>query len=156
MTLANTVLAKLGERRTQGRNYVTAQDAGWTATITTERTDSVGCLVWEVQVQRHSTGRAPDSLSAWAEHVARQTTGLVEPLKVLEVDSLRQEALLRSQGPSARAGELYYYEVLLHGTQAASVRRYRGRHDPAHKREQVPFALTYEVLGNLLTTLTGV
>ena len=154
MTLANTLLEKLSEWRPPERASLTAAASGWSATLTADRNDVVGCLVWELAVARTAPA-GPGGLKAWAERVAGRTTGLVEPLKVLEVDNLRNEALLRSDEPSPRGDSLFYYEILLRGTGAAVVRRYQAWHDPAKKRAQAAFALTHEVLGKLVDTLTA-
>jgi hypothetical protein len=154
MTLANTLLAKLNDWRPPERAPLTAAEGGWSATLTADRADVVGCLVWELAVRRTAPAPGGD-LKAWAERVAGRPAGLVEPLKVLEVDALRNEALLRSDEPSQRGGDLFYFEVLLRGTSEALVRRYRAWHDPAKKREQVAFALTHEALAKLVDTLTA-
>jgi hypothetical protein len=154
MTLASTLLEKLNEWRPPERASLTASDARWSVTLTADRADVLGCLVWELAVRR--TGATPGGdLKAWAERVAGRTTGLVEPLAVLEVDVVRNEALLRSDEPSPRGEGLFYYEVLLRGTDEAVVRRYQAWHDPAKKRQQTAFALTHEVLGKLVDNLTA-
>jgi len=72
----------------------------------------------------------------------------MEPLAVHETDATRGEAILRSTSPSAKADALAYYEVSLHTTGRAVVRRFHGsKAKPG--REQVPFALTHEVLAKL-------
>src|SRR5262249_22519771 len=97
---------------------------------------------------------AGNSLSAWAERVAGRVTGLLEPLKVVEVDAERGEALLRSDQPTQRGEKLFYYEVLLQNTTAASVRRYRAL--PGNgRREQVAFALTKEALAKFVADLAA-
>jgi hypothetical protein len=93
-------------------------------------------------------------LERWANGVARRVTGLMEPLRVLEIDIQRNEALLRSNEPTRRSADLFYYEVLLKGTQAASVRRYQGNPDGG-RREQVPFGLTHEALAKLIGDLVA-
>jgi hypothetical protein len=48
--------------------------------------------------------------------------------------------------------DLFYYEVLLKGIRAASVRRYQASRDGGH-RAQVPFVLTHEVLAKFVGDL---
>jgi hypothetical protein len=148
------LLEKLTEwRPPPGRQSLSVADpaTGWAVTLTADRRDELGCLVWELVAQR--TTSAAGDLPAWAGRIAERATGLVEPLKVHEVDTLRNEAQLRSESPSQRGGGLFYYEILLRGTDLATLRRYRASHQPKEHREQVAFAVTYEVLGNLLRNL---
>jgi hypothetical protein len=81
-------------------------------------------------------------------------TGLLEPLKLLEVDETQQEALLRSNTPTKKGEQLAYYEVHLFGTHRATVRRFQARHGESG-REQVAYALTHEVLAKLAGDITG-
>jgi hypothetical protein len=155
MTLENTLLAKLTEwHPPPGRQALSVSDpaSGWTATVTTDRHDAVGSLVWELSVR----GKAPAAgLKAWAERVVARAVGLVEPLAVLEIDAGRNEALLRSDTPAERGDSLFYYELLLRGAGEAVLRRYRADRQPGQRREQVAFALTHEAIANLVGRLTA-
>ncbi|MCI0461530.1 MAG: hypothetical protein L0Z62_31660 [Gemmataceae bacterium] len=159
MTLENTLLAKLAEwRPAAGRQTLTVADpaSGWTALVTADRTDVVGCLTWEVALRRDaSASGGPQSLRAWAEWAAH-AAGLLEPLKVHEIDSERNEALLRSAGPTQRGEQVFYYEVLLRGTTEAVLRRYQAAPSGPERRKQVAFALTHESLAKGLVGLAGV
>jgi hypothetical protein len=92
-------------------------------------------------------------VQAWGERAAVRVKGLLEPLRLLEVDGVRHAALLRSQEPAQRGDALAYYEVLLQGDGGASVRRYQGTRQGDKRREQVPFSLTHEVLARLADDL---
>src|SRR5439155_17419692 len=122
--------------------------AGWTVHLAADKTDTLSCLVWELTLTR--TGDVPPGLTlkGWAAAVAGRVTGLVEPLKVHEIDETIPEAVLRSTAPSARGDALAYYEVKLSGLTRATVRRFRAS-KAAPGREQVAFALTHEVLAKL-------
>src|SRR5262249_54577542 len=137
-----------------GRQQLTVphEATGWAVTVTSDRCDVLGCLLWEVALRR-PTGSG--TLQAWAERIAGRVTGLLEPLKGHEVEGLRNEALLRSDTPARRGEKLAYYEVLLRGTTEAIVRRYHGTHDSAAKREQVAFPLTHEALAKLASDLAA-
>jgi hypothetical protein len=87
--------------------------------------------------------------------VADRATGLLEDLKVVEVDRPRGQALLRSEAPVSRGEDLFYYEVLLTATGAANLRRYSAPNQGPGKREQVAFALTHEALAKLSRDLTA-
>src|SRR2546423_14828944 len=110
MTLAETLQRKLADWRPgEGRQLLAVPDegAGWSLTLTADRTDSLGCLAWEFRLERTTrpaVGVA--ALQSWAEQVARRVTGLLEPLQVVEVDAQRPEALLRSQEPTASGDAL--------------------------------------------------
>jgi len=128
--------------------------AGWTVAVTADRCDVLGCLVWEAAMRR--TGSVPrgETLRTWADRIAGRVTGLLEPLKVHEIDAERNEGLLRSASPAQRSGNVFYYEVQLRGTNEAVIRRFQATHT-AGKREQVQFALTHEALAKLTADLTA-
>ena len=128
MTLAENLLPRLSDWRPAGDGRHTWSEAfpaaGWTVHLAADKTDTLSCLVWELTVRR--AGRASDGgLRAWAERIADQTAGLVESLKVLEVDDVRNEALLRSDTPTSREQRVSYFEILLRGTKSATLRRFR-------------------------------
>jgi len=158
MTLAESLLPKLSEWRPagDGRHSWSAAfpDAGWTVRLTADKADTLSCLVWELALAR--TGDAPEGLTlkAWAAAVADRVTGLMEPLKLLEVDDARGEAVLRSEEPAKKGERLMYYEVKLHGLTQAVVRRFAATR-AAGGREQVAFALTHEVLAKLASDIAG-
>jgi hypothetical protein len=156
MTLENTLLAKLAEwHPPSGRHTLTVPyKAAWAASVTADRSDALGCLVWELAVRRTAEAPAGETLRGWADRIVARVVGLLEPLKVHEIDAERNEGLLRSAAPAQRGEKLFYYEVLLNGTAAATVRRYQAAHDGG-RREQVAFALTHEVLAKLAGDLTA-
>jgi hypothetical protein len=159
MILDEILCKKLADwRPPEGRHDLTVSEdeLGWAVTLTAERCDELGCLVWELHVNR-STGapRRSLNLSSWAQNVVTRVTGLLEPLKVVEVDPVRNEALLRSNTAAKRGDKLFYYEVLLIGTTAAQFRRYQADANGNGRREQVAFALTHEALAKLAGDLTA-
>ena len=158
MTLAEILLGKLANWQSpeEGRCTLTAgeEGTGWSAAVTTDRREALSCLVWEMAV-RCSQDQGATALQAWAERIARRVTGLLEPLKVVEVDVTRNEAILRSTEPHCRAGDVFYYEVFLHGTCAATLRRYHAQTQRRTRRLQVPFPLTHEALSKLACDLTA-
>jgi hypothetical protein len=131
------------------------EGSGWTASVTADRRDEVGCVVWEFALQATGAVQGAATLDAWAERIAGRVTCLLEPLKVVEIDAPRGEALLRSGTPSQRGEDVFYYEVLLRGTTAAQVGRYRGSHQANQRREQIAFPMTHEALARLAADLAG-
>jgi hypothetical protein len=148
MTLENMLRKKLAEPGAAPPEAVLSH-RGWTVTIQPEAQDSLSCAVKELTLQRAEPVAGGD-VRAWAERIAGRVTGLLEPLKIHEVDAGRHVALLRSAAPTQRDPGLHYYEVELHGTDRAAVRRYRGFREAGHKREQTSFVLPYETLAKLI------
>ena len=112
--------------------------------MTADRSDALGCLLWEATLRRAAP--AADTLQAWAERVAGRVTSLIEPLKVVEVDVSRNEALLRSERPTRRGETLLYFEVLLKGTGEARLCRYQSSYAEYKPRTQITAPLTHEAL----------
>ncbi len=154
MTLANTLLEKLSDWKHpgDGRHTFAVLDphTGVTVHLAVEHLERLSCQLWEARITRPAGAVAQGpSLADWAAHVAAEATGLLEPLKVVEVDDVHGHALLRSDEPAEKQDDLFYYELLLQQSGAAFVRRYRGSRQPT-KREQVSFILTREALGKLV------
>jgi hypothetical protein len=157
MNLSEALLERLGNRKpASGRTSVSAIDeaSGWSATAAVDEANSLSCLLWELRLRRGpSTAEgSSDELRIWAEQIANRATGLLENLRVMEIDASRGQALLRSQQPAQRGDEVFYYEVLLTGTHEVLLRRYRAWHNNG-RREQVTFAVTNEALAKLVSVL---
>ncbi|HVK17837.1 MAG TPA: hypothetical protein VM533_12880 [Fimbriiglobus sp.] len=159
MTLADTLQAKLAEWRPAGAGRhswsETLPDAGWAVGLSADRADTVGCLAWELTLARTSEAPAGLTLKGWADGIAMRVGGLMEDLKVLEVDDHQQEAILRSDDPTVKGDDRLYYEVHLRGLSHATVRRFKGSRAAGTRREQVAFALTHEVLAKLVEDIAG-
>jgi hypothetical protein len=153
MTLESTLRTRIADLPSaSGRHTLTVQEQAWTVALALDSHDRLGCLLWDLTVRRAAP--LPGTQKVWATRIAGRVTSLLEPLKLLEVDPARQQALLRSTTPTARDTAVQYFEVLLQGTAEATLRRYQGYHQP-QPREQVAFALTYESLAKLLADLTA-
>lgn len=156
MTLENQLLQRLANwRPDSASDRLTVDDvpSGWRATVQADTVDSVGCRLLEVGVARLSPLPNPAPLPDRAEAVARRVTGLLEPLRLVEVDGSSEVAQLRSAAPAVKGETLAYYEVTLHGHGAAQVARYESTQS-AGKRQQVPFTLTHEAIGKLVRDLS--
>lgn len=155
MTSQEIILQKLAEWRPTGERGTLSlfepSDA-WTALVTADRNDELGCLVWEARLERKDEARPGATLGGWADHCTSQAVGLLEPFALIELDTARDEALLRSQKPSVRGESIYYHELLLHGTRWAELRRYQAAHQHT-RRQQQAFPITHEALALLLTSL---
>jgi hypothetical protein len=159
MKLSEKLLNKLADGLPPGRQILAEADEsaeGWTAALTVDRADTVGCVLWELALQRRA-GEPLDAaaLKSHSERLAGSVKGLLEPLKLLEVDELRREALMRSDGPTRRGQDVYYYEVKLRADNSLTLRRFRASMEPATKRDQVPFTLTHEAIGRVVDDLTA-
>jgi hypothetical protein len=157
MNRNETLLQKLADWRPAGpgrQTFAFADTAsGCTVTLEAERNDELGCLLWELTLRR--TAAATDSLQAWAGRIAARVTSLLEPLKVIEVDVARNEALLRSAEPARRGAALLYFEVLLKGTSEARLCRYQSSHADFKPRTQTNAPLTHEALVKFITDATA-
>lgn len=158
MTLAEALRAKLSDWTPAGpgRHALshTDPDAGWAIAVSADRADTVGCLAWEITATRTGPAPAGATQRQWADRIAAKATGLLEPLKVLEVDATEGEAVLRSDGPAVSGDAVKYYEVRLHGTERATVRRYEASKSTSG-RTQMPFAVTHEAIAKLAGDVCG-
>ena len=157
MTLGETLHKSLSDwpANTDGPHERTASAGGWTAAVSAETVDTVGARLNRLDLTR--TDPAPDGLTlgGWAEGVAKRASGLLERLKVHEVDATHDTAVLRSDAPTVKGDVAGYYEVVLTGTEKASVSRYQADRAAGTPREQVPFTLTHEALGKLADDIAG-
>jgi hypothetical protein len=156
MTLGEMLQQKLASKPGTAPQTVTVEDAGSgaRAEAEVEACDTFGCRLRGLRVQRGSAGQH-EPLPQWAQRVARQASGLLEPLAVHEIDPTRGEARLRSQSPTRKGDEVQYYEAVLNNAGQASLHRYRASHDPHRPREMVPFTVTHEAAGKLVDDLIG-
>jgi hypothetical protein len=155
MTLNDTLLQKLAEWRfDNGRQTLTVvqPETGWSAEVVADCSDRVGCQLWELKLTRSEAAPAAD-LKTRAERLVSRATGLMEPLRLIEVDAQGDTALLRSTAPQKRGDDLFYYEVLLRSA-GTGLRRYQSS-TKSGARQQVAFSLTHEALAKLGAELTA-
>ncbi len=159
MTLAELLLEKLSSWHptADGRHSLTESfpEQGWTVTLAADRTDTIGTVAWELSLARNAEPPAGLTLPAWANQIADRNSGLLEDLKVFEVDATLNEAVLRSDSPAVRGDDRFYYEVRLHGLSLATVRRYKANRSAGTRREQTGFTLTHESLAKLAGDIAG-
>jgi len=152
MTLEKTLRQQLNDPE-PGGFHVTHD--GWNVTLTADKRDSLSCALNELALERNSP--IQEELPAWAARVAERVTGLIEPLRVIEVDQPIGKALLRSEAPTVRDGKSFYYELILErtGQTSAHLRRYSGDRIGGDKREPVTFVLTHDAIVKLVTDIVG-
>lgn len=149
MTLADSLLEKLEAMQPMdGKKIISYSLPSGSVSLSVERADSVGCLLNELNIRRLSQ-ESIGSVKPWADRLANRITGLIEPLKVIEVDDERNEAILRSQTPSKKGTAAHYYELYLNGHGSANLHRYKIDLAAGTKREMVPFSLTHESIAKL-------
>jgi hypothetical protein len=155
MTLDETLLRKLANWRPDSARQTAAVEAdGWRADVTADAVDTVGAKLWEVALQRTAPEANPAPLAEQAARIAARVTGLMEPLRLVELDPAHDVAQLRSAAPAAKGESLYYYEVERRTDGRSKLRRFQAG-NAAAKREQVPFALTHEALAKLVSDLAS-
>src|ERR1051325_8179261 len=76
---------------------------GWIVTVAAEKRDSMSCALTELTLERNAP--IQEDLPAWARRIAASVTGLIEPLRVLEVDQPLGKAVLRSIAPAIVEGK---------------------------------------------------
>ncbi len=149
----NVILEKLANwRPDNGRDTLEASDDGWNVAVTADCVDVVGCRLWELSLRRTAEAPAVD-VKTRAEQICARVTGLLEPLRLVEVDAPRHTALLRSEQPGQVGDERFYYEVLVNGDGGSVLRRYQTPREGQPRRQQVPYTLTHEALGKLVGDL---
>jgi hypothetical protein len=129
--------------------------AGWDITLHADRQDAMSCSLIELAVARSAP--IDEGLRAWSARLARRVTGLLEPLRLVEIDEALGTAVLRSEAPVQKDGKALYYELVLERTSqtAATLRRYAGDRVGTQVRESVPFVLTHEAVIKLATDIVG-
>lgn len=149
MTLDEQLLERLADWRPDGtRSALPVEDAaaGWRVLLTADTVDSVGCKLHALEVRRLAPLENQAPLADQAGRLAATVTGLLEPLKVLEIDAEHGVAQLRSTSPAKRGEALRYYEVLRHADGTTLLQRYQA----GAPREAVDFTLTHEALAKLV------
>ena len=164
MILVKNLRQKLAELEPSSDRHdlqVADADTGSAVTLALVQRDAMSCLALGDYPAAECTAGPGHASMGRADRRAR-VTSLLEPLQVLEVDTERSQALLRSQiGTPQQQEPVNYFEVILSGTTSAAVRRFQAAQvDDATaasvRRAQVAFALTHEGLLKLVSDLLGV
>lgn len=152
MTLDGKLLENLNSWRPAGLgpHTLTATAEQGRVHLEAEQVDTLAIALRIVDVM--PTPRTAAPLADRAAAVAARVAGLLEPLKVIEIDGGRGEALLRSDVPAHVGNDRLYYELLLEASGRATMRRWRGSLETTG-RQAVPFTLTREVIQKLVADL---
>jgi hypothetical protein len=158
MNLAETLLPKIGDWRPaeEGRPSasITLPEHGWTVNLSADRVDTLGVALHRLEAVRDAALPAdPAALEAHARKAAGRVTGLLEPLRLIEIDRPREIVLLRSEAPPTKGENVLYYEVEYQGRNRVTVQRYSASKKSPAGRDAVPFTLTHEVLAKLVDDL---
>ena len=161
MTLVSKLWKKLTDDRPSAERHdlqVTDPDSGSAATLIGVQRDGLSCLALELRVRRQAP--SGQDVRQWAERLAGRVTSLLEPLQVLEVDTTKNQALLRTAMPAHQHENPAYFEIILEGATSAVVRRFQAASVAAEtgqttRREQQAFALTNEGLLKLVADIIG-
>ncbi|MFO0878812.1 MAG: hypothetical protein U0840_15830 [Gemmataceae bacterium] len=156
MTLDETLLQNLANWRPAGpgeKLSVAPPDSDWKIEIQAQAVDGVGARLWEVVLDRRSSTTDLRPLEDQAQYIASRVTGLLEPLRVVEIDILAGLAQLRSEAPATRGASRFYYEVVRHTGGRTEVRRFESA--GSARRERVLFSLTHEAIAKLATDLAS-
>ena len=158
MILAETLLQKLGDWRPAGEGRpstsIALPEHGWTVNVSAERVDTLSASLNAIEAVRDSALPTDvATLEAHARKAARRVTGLLEPLRLVEIDRPREVVLLRSDAPPTKGDNVLYYEVQYQGRNRVTVQRYQAAKKSPAGRTQVPFVLTHEVLAKLVDDL---
>src|SRR5438132_1364676 len=92
MTLEETLQQKLASWRpdTQSQTLsVDHADSGWKLDLRADTVDTVGGRLWELQLTRTRPAAQPVPVADQARRIAHQVTGLLEPLRLIEIDPER-------------------------------------------------------------------
>jgi hypothetical protein len=119
-------------------------------TLDVQTLEKLGGELWEVSVEPEAAPTLP--LADHSRGLAARLTGLLEPLSLIECDTMRGVAMLRSQKPLQQDQDLFFYELMVADSGKATLRRYRHPHGGSH-RLQVPFIVTREALAKGIADL---
>lgn len=156
MSHTNSLLKTLSELKASGTfpQRLLLRDLAVAATIEMD-VHQLDSLSIQLSMLRVSPEQATKSaLKDKAADLSQRVTGLMEKLKVVEIDDSRGEALLRSDSPVANDDQRLYYELLAQRQGSTTLYRYQGSMLRSHRKE-VPFVLTREALAKLIADLVG-
>jgi hypothetical protein len=126
--------------------------------------DSIGILLNSLEVSKNINEERDiaEYLKSAAEAIEKRINYLMEPLKIIELDSTTNAVQLRSERPEASDGHLSYYELVLKAGKwfgyrnHVSAHRYSQRIEDEPNRQSVPFPITKKQFQKLIDDLTEI
>ena len=123
--------------------------------------DSIGVMMNSLIVEKDIGEDKEISayLKGVADAIEKRVTYLMEPLKVIEIDSTSNAVQIRSEKPEMREGFLSYFELILKSGKwfghrdHVSLCRHSHRPEAEKRRRKVAFPLTKVQLERLLSDL---
>jgi hypothetical protein len=151
MSLSKKIAAALDENT---RAYVlpctvTVEDSPHRVTLHLTALDTVGVAFTSFEFATTSRAEwSSEALNDWGARLSNRINYLMEPLKVLEIDSGGGEVQIRSQSPTSRQEQRGYYEMRLFRQGMLRMQRFTFD-EKARQRSSSPCQLTREVLERL-------
>jgi hypothetical protein len=132
-----------------------ADDGANTLSLRLTAVDSVGLAFTGLDFStRARSNWTIDAIKSWGDRISSRVNYLMEPLKVVEIDTDEGEVQLRSKTPTTRADRRTYYEIRL--SQQGMLHLSRFTFDEStRKRSAVNCHLTREVLERLADDLVA-
>ena len=123
--------------------------------------DSIGFLLKRIEVSKNVAENIDvgEYLKSVARAIETRVNYLMEPLKIIELDSTTNSVQMRSEKPERQDGQLSYFEVVLKAGKwfghrnHATFQRYAHREEQEATREPVPFAVTRKQFQKLIDDL---
>jgi hypothetical protein len=126
--------------------------------------DSIGILLNSIEVSKNINEEKdiPEYLKTAAETIEKRVNYLMEPLKIIELDSTTKAVQLRSEKPESIDGRLSYYELVLKAGKwfgyrnHVSLHRYSQNPEDEPNRHSVSFPVTKKQFQKLVDDLTEI
>jgi len=126
--------------------------------------DSIGILLNSIEVSKNINEEVniPEYLKEAAEAIEKRINYLMEPLKIIELDSTTNAVQIRSERPESNDGRLSYYELVLKAGKwfgyrnHVSIHRYSQHPEDEPNRQAVPFPITKKQFQKLIDDLTEI
>ncbi|MCI0416739.1 hypothetical protein L0222_28550 [bacterium] len=123
--------------------------------------DSIGFLLNSIEISKSIREKVDiaDYLKTVAETIEKRVNYLMEPLKIIELDSTTNAVQMRSEKPEIQDGNLSYFEVILKAGKwfgyrnYVSLHRYTNRREDEENRRRVSFPVTKKQFQKLVDDL---
>jgi hypothetical protein len=123
-------------------------------------TDSIGFLLNSIEVSKSIREKVDaDYLKTVAETIEKRVNYLMEPLKIIELDSTTNAVQMRSEKPEVHEGNLSYFEMILKAGKwfgyrnYVSLHRYTNIREDESNRRSISFPVTKKQFQKLIDDL---